>query len=510
MENSLSDALLHEMSLKYGTPLYVYDSSKIISQIKKLREILPDFMKILYSIKANPSLGIVSYIERYIDGVEVSSEGELFIALSAGLSPDKIIFVGPGKTESELEYAVKENIYCIVTESMEEINYINKISSLNNKVTNIAIRINPIKEIKSSRIKMGGNSKQFGFDEEKITPVLEKIKICKNIKLVGMHVYGGTQNLDEDMLINYFSNVLETARNIKLSLNSCLDFIDFGGGFGIPYFNGEKELNTEKLKKEFRRVFDDNSKYFNFNNMKLYIESGRYLLAESGYFLTKVLYKKMSRGKTYLIVDGGSNNHSSAAGIGRFVRHNFPAFVLNKQGSICKETVDVVGPLCTSTDILLQDVELQECEAGDVIVLPKSGAYGFSASMLNFLSHRKPAEIFTSDGEDFVIREREKKEDIIVGQKKIFDNKGMYKLDKIEDKVRKCLDEIIGSDISVKDIDVEDDLFKMGLDSLNAIKLIVALENEFNFEFNDEDLTDDNIKSISKICNYINDKSSNS
>jgi diaminopimelate decarboxylase len=272
-----------------------------------------------------------------------------------------------------------------------------------------------LKELTGARIKMGGVAKQFGIDEEQLGEVLAEAVSYQHVRIRGLQVYMGTQVLDAEMLISNFRTIFGIARMVKNNYSALeeLDLIDFGGGFGIPYFKGETDLDLDILKTGLAEVFAENSDYFDYSQMKLLVESGRFLVAESGYFLTKVLYKKQSRGKTFLVTDGGSNFHASAAGIGRFVRHNFPITVLNKLDESLFEKVDVVGPLCTPTDLLAQDVELPAAKEGDIVCIPRSGGYGLSASMVGFLGHPEPAEVIFEGEIDYFIRKHGKREDLI-------------------------------------------------------------------------------------------------
>lgn len=418
MKYETMDMLL-SICREIGTPIYAYDMSNIRDQIDLLKCSLPEKIKIFYSVKANPNLGIVSFIRSYIDGFEVSSEGELFIALKAGVSPERIIFSGPGKTIVEIEYAIEESIGCIVAESERELKIINDIASHKGKSVNVALRINPIFESIGARIKMGGASKQFGIDEELVQSILNKLNEYNHIDVVGIQVYMGTQILDENRIVENSRKILEVAKKIADLNKFAMKFIDFGGGFGIPYFKGEKYLDMHILSKGFQQLFDEYKSFFISNHTKIAVESGRYIMAESGYFMTRVLYKKKSRGKTFLIVDGGSNFHSAAAGIGRFVRNNFPVDVLKVEDYRNTEFVDIVGPLCTSTDILAQNVEIPICKEGDIIVFPKSGAYGLSASMTGFLSHPRPAEVLFNEKSYHIVGEKGNRDDFTRGQKQL-------------------------------------------------------------------------------------------
>ncbi|MDI9216426.1 diaminopimelate decarboxylase [Clostridium tertium] len=402
------------MAKVYGTPLYVYDFEIIVNNIEKLRKAFSDKFDIFYSMKCNPNLGLLKRIKDNVNGIEVASAGELFLAINSGIKANKIIFVGPGKTDKELKYAIDLNILAIIAESFEELKIIDDLSRLSNKKTTVAIRINPKMELSGARIKMGGVARQFGIDEENIDSTMEFIKNMKNISLGGIHVYIGTQILQENTIIDNMKNIIRITNEIREKHGIELKFIDFGGGLGVPYFNGELPLNMNALKKGLDKIFQENK--LNLNGMKLIIESGRYLVADAGTYLTKVLYKKVSRGKTFIITDGGSNNHSAAAGLGRFIRNNFPITKLNKSVKNSTQVVDIVGTLCTPTDVLASNIELPEIERGDILAIEKSGAYGLTASPIGFISHQNPAEILIDGSEHYIVRERGTMEDLLIGQ----------------------------------------------------------------------------------------------
>ncbi len=416
MEDDLNYSLIKKICNEQETPLYLYDLTVIRDRIKMLKKCFPEYINLYYSMKANPNISLLSYIKNFVSGIEICSEGELFASLHCSINPQNIIFVGPGKTFKELEYAIEQDVFCIVAESVRELEQIQRIASAKKKKTPVAIRINPKDELIGARIKMGGASKQFGIDEENVNTILANLNQYPNIYFKGIHVYMGTQITDAKVLIQGFRNIFDIAKRIQNEYGVKLNFIDFGGGFGIPYFPSDKELDLNVLNEGIHCVFEERKNDFDYSQMSLIIESGRFLVAECGYFLTRVLYKKCSRGKTFLVVDGGSNHHSSAAGMGRFVRNNFPISIVKMgiQTETRLEKVDIVGPLCTPTDVLAQNIELPVAEEGDIIIIHRSGAYGLSASMINFLSHPRPAELVIINQDSYKVkRERGNKEEFI-------------------------------------------------------------------------------------------------
>jgi len=411
----MNDIDLHRIAQKYGTPLYVYDGDKIVSQYQKLKSSLPEAFEIFYSMKANPLLGICQLFNNLNSCIEVASCGELYTALATGFSPDKIIFTSPGKSYAELEYAVEERIYSINIESVDEAHIINQIATQKNQRVDISIRINPDFNVAGSSIKMAGVPTQFGIDQILLSDAFDTILSLSNLNIVGIHIYTGTQVLSEQNILLTMDQIISFALELSEKYKFPLKFLDMGGGFGIPYFKGETDLSLEFLKEGFRQIWDKFKEQL--AQTRVVVESGRFLMAEAGSYLVKALYKKECKGSKYIVCDGGSNQHASSAFLGRHIRSNFPMHVLQK--CELEEEVNVVGPLCTPTDIIGQKVMLPAVVPGDIIAIEKSGAYGFTQSPGAFLSHPVPAEVIQYNEKTYILRERGKKEDFVRGQNKL-------------------------------------------------------------------------------------------
>jgi diaminopimelate decarboxylase len=393
---------------KYNTPLYVYDGEIIKMKYNLIKNYLPNF-DIFYSMKANPNISICSLFKSLGAGVEVASGGELHLALKVGFRPEDIIFVGPGKTNEEIKSAIKANIYAIVAESVNELKRIDDISKKEGKNASVMIRINT----KTWRglapeIMVGGPSK-FGIDEEKVIQLVGSM-ILNNLKIIGIHVYTASQVLDLTSILESMKYTLKLAQYYAEKLNFKLNCTDFGGGWGIPYKEDEKELNVKYLADGINNIVQKLG--VDLKNTRLIIELGRYLVAESGIYLTKIIDIKKSRGKKFVITDGGINQQIRPA----FMKLNHPTKIVNKLNQKNTEIVDVVGPLCTPLDVLAKDIALPNPEIGDIIGIFNSGAYGFSMSMLNFHSHPWPAEVLIVDGKVFLIRERGTHEKVMENQ----------------------------------------------------------------------------------------------
>lgn len=376
---------------QYGTPLYFYDLDLFKHNISTLQLHLPFNSGLYFSVKANPLEELCKIAVQNECGVEIASDGELDLVLKVGVLPENIVFTGPGKTESELEQAIEAGIYMINVESIQEIRKIQFLAERQNKKVSIALRVNPCQKKATSKVQMSGIASQFGIEEAALSHELfEEIFSMKNIQLAGIHIYMGTSILDAEEICNNTEYAIRLGLKLSEKYSFELKYLNAGGGFGVPYFPNETELDLKELIKGMSLLEEKYKKQL--VNTKIFFESGRYLLAECGKFLISVLYRKESKGNTYLVCDGGANFHSASAFLGRFVRGNFPMHVLGKEGE--DKEFYVTGPSCTPADLVGQKVKLpSDTVEGDIIVIEKSGAYGLTYSPHSFLSHTLPVEV---------------------------------------------------------------------------------------------------------------------
>lgn len=401
---------------QYGTPLYVYQGEAIESRYRLLKSCLPETFEVFYSVKCNPLLGVCQLFRELGSGIEVASLGELRMAQQAGFKPGDIIFTSPGKSAEELEAAIDCGMYSINVESVEEARLINEIARRRDALVRISVRINPNFNFSGAGMKMTGVPTQFGIDQSEISEAMETIQALPYVSLIGIHVFTGTQMLDADLIVRNFAEVMKLAAELSEAHDFALQFLDLGGGFGVPYFQGERDLDTDKLRLGLAELWEQYGEKL--RGARIGVESGRFLLAESGVFLTKVSYVKSCKGAKYVVCDGGSNQHASSAFLGRYVRNNFPMRLLGKDEEETEEA-NVVGSLCTPTDIIGQKVRLARAEPGDLLIVEKSGAYGLTHSPVLFLSHALPAEIMLYRDTIHVLRERGKAEDCLNGQRSL-------------------------------------------------------------------------------------------
>ena len=373
------------------TPFYAYAQDAIRQRIEQLRTLLPEDLRLHYAVKANPYPPLVQLMADLADGLDIASSGELTVALNTAIDPVNISFAGPGKRNEELRLAIQAGL-TINIESPNELQRIVSIGESLSRQPRIAVRINPDFELKSSGMKMGGGSSPFGIDAELVPQVLQQIKE-QDVHLRGFHIFNGSQNLNAQNLIEAQNATFELAYNLVAQASIELETLNIGGGFGIPYFPGEERLNIAAVAENLHQQTEHCVEHLG-KDTEVIVELGRYLVGEAGVYVCRVIDKKVSRGKTYLVTDGGMHHHLAASGnFGQIIRKNYPVVngtsVLNGK----RETVNVVGPLCTPLDILASNMEMGAASPGDIIVVLQSGAYGYSASPLKFLSHPPPAEI---------------------------------------------------------------------------------------------------------------------
>ncbi|MET0012485.1 MAG: pyridoxal-dependent decarboxylase, exosortase A system-associated [Sedimenticola sp.] len=372
------------------TPFYAYDRGVMSNRVAQLREMLPQEISLHYAMKANPMPAVVNHMASLVDGLDIASLGEMRTALDTGIEPHKISFAGPGKSEIELKAAIAAGII-INIESTKEAERIADISAKLSLRPNVSVRVNPDFELKTSGMKMGGGAKPFGIDAERVPKVLKRIgSLDFNFK--GFHIFSGSQNLRPEAIIEAQTNTFELATRLGEYAPCPITWLNLGGGFGIPYFPGEKHLDLQPVADNLALLLDQYKPLF--PKAEVVIELGRYLVGEAGVYICEVIDKKVSRNEIFLITNGGLHHHLAASGnFGQIIRKNYPVAVANKMSGEKTEIVDIVGPLCTPLDILANKVELPNVHIGDLICVFQSGAYGLSASPSAFLSQPVSLEV---------------------------------------------------------------------------------------------------------------------
>jgi diaminopimelate decarboxylase len=402
---------------EYGTPFYLYHGEMIVDQVRRVREALGT--EISYSLKANPSLGVCQLIAREGGtGAEVASSGELALARAAGFEPEDIVFAGPGKTDDELGMVVDEDIFADNVESLNEIDRLATIAGRAGRPIGVGLRINPAAQLMGSQMRMGGTVGQFGIDETELEEAVLKTLSRPELIFRGIHVYTATQVFEVEPLLEHCRNILEIALEAADYAGQPLQMIDFGGGFGVPYFEKMVEFDLRGFGAGFQEMLATYRSDPRLEDCRMLFELGRYLVADAGLYVTRAVDVKQMRGKTFVVTDGGMNHHLTATGnMGQVFRKSYPLLNLTRMSRVAEEEgVAVAGPCCTPLDMFGSNIPLADPEVGNLIGVFYSGAYGFSASNLGFLSHPAPAEVLLWRGEAHLLRAGGKPEDALKGQ----------------------------------------------------------------------------------------------
>ena len=372
------------------TPFYAYDRQRLTDRVALLRQHLPAEIHLHYAMKANPMPAVVQHMARLVDGLDVASAGEMKVALDTPMPPGEISFAGPGKMDSELSCAIAAGIV-LNMESEQEMERIATLGDYLGIRPKVAVRVNPDFELKSSSMKMGGGPKQFGVDAERVPAVLARLgKLALDFE--GFHIFSGSQNLRVAALQEAHEKTFQLGITLAKHAPVPVRMLNIGGGFGTPYFPGDEALDIAAVGENLRRLMPEVRQAL--PEARIVIELGRYLVAEAGIYVCRVLERKESRGQIFLVTDGGLHHHLAASGnFGQVIRKNYPVVVGNRVQGTDREVVSVVGPLCTPLDLLADRMEMSRAEAGDLIVVFQSGAYGLTASPTAFLSHPPPMEV---------------------------------------------------------------------------------------------------------------------
>jgi diaminopimelate decarboxylase len=386
--------ILRQVKREHGTPAYVYFLDRMLSNIQRVRGAFDGRFGISYAVKSNPNLGLIKRLLGSLDTLDVSSGGELQRALAVGCPADRVTFSGPAKRRDELELAVRVGCGEMVCESPGEIDALDELARDQGIRMPIFIRINPARAPRHFGVNMAGKPSQFGIDEEDIEPVLRSIGDWPNIDLQGFHIYSGTNCLQPQALAENFSIFIELFARCAEAADIHPRKLIFGSGFGIPYHPGDEPLDLAEVASLINPLIDDMKRNDRLAGARCMLEMGRYLVGPEGYLLSTVVASKHSRGREIRLLDGGFNAHLAAWGMmGTVIRRNWQIFNVDAEAEGPRGTYMLTGPLCTTIDMLADNIELPELKTGDAVAVGSSGAYGVSSSPIRFISQPIPREV---------------------------------------------------------------------------------------------------------------------
>jgi diaminopimelate decarboxylase len=381
-----ADALVTEAG---DTPLFVYDLALVDAKIARFRAAFPG-VDLHYAMKANPYPPLLRHVARKVDGLDIASAGEMDIALKAGVKADDISFAGPGKRDEDLSDAIHEGL-TLNAESEGEVERALSIAAKLGQRPRLAVRVNPDFEIRGSGMRMGGGAKPFGVDAERVPALVRRI-LDSGAEWRGFHIFAGSQALEAAALIEAQTATVALAALLSEAVGAPPPLVNLGGGFGIPHFHGEQPLDLETVAAALAATLE--ARPAALQHTRFAIELGRWIVGEAGVYLTRIVDRKVSHGKTFLITDGGMQHQLAASGnFGQVVRRNYPAAIAGSFGAEAEEEVSITGCLCTPLDRLADDVMMPRAEVGDLVAIFLAGAYGLSASPQAFLAQQPALEM---------------------------------------------------------------------------------------------------------------------
>lgn len=408
-----------ELAESFGTPLYVYDRGGFERRLAEVRAALGPRVEVLFALKANPSVGVAQVFREAGAGAEVASAGEIVIARRAGFEGAQMQFAGPGKHGADLEHALAAGITLNV-ESPGELEAIAEAAAARGVEAQVALRVNPPTSTSGSRMRMSGGSAKFGIDVDLLPEVARRATALAPVRLVGLHTYAGTQTFDAEGWLSHAASLLDAARDVEAATGEPLERLNFGGGFGVPLFPKDSPFDLEGAGRGLQELLAKDAR----DDRRYAVELGRYLVAEAGIFLTRVIYLKESQGTRHAILDGGMNQHAAAAGVGSVFQRSFPVVKANDLQAEEATGCRLGGPLCTPADAFPDVPGLPELSPGDLVAFLASGAYGLTFSNVLFLSHPLPAEVLVDGDRAMVLRERGTPEDAVRGQRRLDEGAG--------------------------------------------------------------------------------------
>lgn len=391
---------VEDLVKRFGTPLYVYSYHTLIDHFLKLKDAFRSINPLIcFSVKSNSNLAILKALVDKGAGLDVVSGGELYRARLVNCPSEKIVYASVGKTDREIEEAIRRRILFFNVESVDELENINRIAQRLNRVTHVAIRINPDVEPKTHKyITTGKLTNKFGIDFRSAYQILMVRKALSRVRISGLHIHIGSQITQSAPFVAAITKMVTFIQGLRKK-GIRLEFLNIGGGLGIVY-NQEAPQTAVTFASKVIPLLKR-------TGLKIILEPGRFIVGNAGVLVTRVLYLKSGPRKKFVIVDAGMNDLIRPSLYGAY--HQILSL---KKGPSVQEKVDVVGPICESGDFFAKERRLPRVKKGEYLAVMSAGAYGFSMAS-NYNSRRRPQEILVAGNKPFVIRKRESEEDLI-------------------------------------------------------------------------------------------------
>ena len=396
---------VRDIADRVGTPFYLYSYKTFVEHLEKIQRAFRSVRPLVcFSMKANSNLAILRALVKKGGGLDIVSGGELFRAKKVGCPPARIVYAGVGKTNAEIEDAIRTGILLFNVESIQELDRIQQIAKRLKKKVNVSLRINPdVDPGTHQHITTGKAESKFGLDMDTAHLVFMRAKQYPNLSICGVHVHIGSQIVKGEPFVKAFRKVLIFLTCLEKEGHR-IRYVNLGGGLGIIY-SDERPQTADEFAKQILPLFKG-------KRYRLIFEPGRFIAGNSGIFVTRVLYAKRTQAKNFLIVDGGMNDLIRPALYGSY--HDI--WPLVKNGKSRELVYDVVGPICESGDFLAKNRKLQELKPSDLIAFASAGAYGFSMSS-NYNARPRAAEVLVRGSRFEVVRRRETYQDLVRGER---------------------------------------------------------------------------------------------
>lgn len=397
---------IEDITVKIGTPFYLYSYKTLIDHLQKLQKAFREVKPLIcYSMKANSNSAILRVLVKSGAGLDIVSGGELFKALRSGCNPKKIVYASVGKTESEIKQAIQKGILFFNVESIPELEAINSIAVFLRKTIQVAIRINPDVEPHTHKfITTGKLTNKFGIDFDTARRILLQRSRFANLNINGLHIHIGSQIIESSPFISAINRVVRFIQELK-RIGVRIEYLNIGGGLGIIYKN-EKPQTAAEFAKAVLPILKE-------TGLEIILEPGRFIVGNAGILVTKVLYIKKTRIKTFAIVDAGMNDLIRPALYDAY--HEIVPLRNTQYARRNTQKVDIVGPICESADFLAKQRVMPKLAVGDLLAVMGAGAYGFSMSS-NYNQRLRVAEVMVKNSQYYLTRRREKYSDLLKGE----------------------------------------------------------------------------------------------
>ncbi|USX53716.1 type III PLP-dependent enzyme [Lentzea sp. HUAS12] len=374
-----------------GTPAYVYDLDAVEAAHTDLRRALPHPSVLYYSLKANPHPAVVGTLARLGCRAEVSSDGEVDAALQAGVPPAQVLLTGPGKSAAVLEHALGLGVTRFSVDSPTDLRAVGESAARHGVEAKCLLRVNADEGVAGTGLTMTGTASQFGADASWVAADPESFLGHAAATVTGLHLYMGSNFVDEDALLRQFEVAVDLATSLAGRLGR-FEEVDLGGGFGAPYAHRGVRPRFPGLAARLSALLDRRLPGWRDGAPRIAFESGRHLVGDSGVLVTRVVDVKRSKGELFVVLDTGVNHLGGMSGLRRLPRLA-PDVVPVGGREPGEVTATLVGPLCTPLDTLGRGLRMPAVRPGDLVVVPNVGAYGLTASLIGFLGHTPPAEV---------------------------------------------------------------------------------------------------------------------